>query len=217
MNNILAIGAHFDDVELGVGGTLSKLKSDKPDRKIYKLTLTNNITNFKHKNINVDFESSLKESEQACKILGISQINITNYVGCTELIFNKKQMQDIESFIFDMNIDTVFCHYPSDIQQDHEHASKISFVAGRYCENIIFYQSNRYILPQSFYPRIYSDITSSIDLKKKSLKCYSSDHNRNNKLFDQTILQNQVWGYQFLLKQQNIYAEAFSPLKFKIF
>jgi len=29
MKNIIAIGAHFDDVDIGVGGTLAKLAAEK--------------------------------------------------------------------------------------------------------------------------------------------------------------------------------------------
>ena len=54
---ILAIGAHFDDVDLGVGGTLAKLS--KQGKKVYKLTLTDNVTNYKDRDIVVGYESSL--------------------------------------------------------------------------------------------------------------------------------------------------------------
>jgi LmbE family N-acetylglucosaminyl deacetylase len=39
---ILFIGAHFDDVDLGVGGTLAKLS--KQGKKVYKLTLSVNVS-----------------------------------------------------------------------------------------------------------------------------------------------------------------------------
>ena len=38
MDNILIIGAHFDDTELGVGGTAAKLAEQ--GKNVYKLTLT---------------------------------------------------------------------------------------------------------------------------------------------------------------------------------
>jgi LmbE family N-acetylglucosaminyl deacetylase len=56
MNNVLIIGAHFDDAELGAGGTAAKLVSE--GKKVYKLTLTDNATKFTQKNINVDYDSS---------------------------------------------------------------------------------------------------------------------------------------------------------------
>ena len=45
-------------------------------------------------------------------------------------------MQLVEKIIFDYGIDTVFTHFLSDIQQDHVEASKISYVAARYCKRV---------------------------------------------------------------------------------
>ena len=45
MKNILIVGAHYDDSELGVGGTAAKLVGE--GKNVYKLTLTNNKTDFK--------------------------------------------------------------------------------------------------------------------------------------------------------------------------
>lgn len=55
LQNILVIGAHFDDSELGCGGTMAKLASE--GKNVYKLTLTDNVTNFQQMNIHVDMEA----------------------------------------------------------------------------------------------------------------------------------------------------------------
>lgn len=211
INKILAIGAHFDDVDLGAGGTLAKWALQ--GKEIYKLTLTDNVTNYSQKNIVVDYESSLFQSRQACKVLGITQIEDFYVEKCTELIYNKKQMQQIESFVHEKNIDTIITHYYSDVQQDHISASIISYVAGRYCRNIFMYQSNRYILPVNFYPRYFVNISDSIDIKRKALSCYRGDHDRFNSLFEMTIHENQALGYRTLLTSKYHYAEGFHVFK----
>lgn len=111
--NILAIGAHFDDVDLGAGGTLAKYAQSGCN--VYKLTLTNNVTNFAEKKIKVDFSQSLNESLKAAKTLGIKQIEPKDYLPCTKLNFRTDLMQMIEKIIFDLNIDTVFAHFHTDI------------------------------------------------------------------------------------------------------
>tara|TARA_B100000035_G_scaffold258318_1_gene228615 strand:- start:10559 stop:11296 length:738 start_codon:yes stop_codon:yes gene_type:complete len=214
MQKVLAIGAHFDDVELGAGGTLAKLANNRA--KVYKLVLTDDVTNFDQKKIKTDFESSRKEGESAANILGITQIEPSRYEKCTKLEFNSINMQLVEKIIFDYSIDTVFTHFLSDIQQDHVEASKISYVAARYCKRVLFYQSNRYILPKDFYPRIFFDITKEVDKKIKALNCFSKDHDRFGNLFQQTIKQNEVWGYQSILGSKTNFAEGFVPLKMVI-
>ena len=49
MENILVIGAHFDDAELGCGGTMAKLSAE--GKNVYKLTLTDNVTDFRQMKI----------------------------------------------------------------------------------------------------------------------------------------------------------------------
>lgn len=211
INRILAIGAHFDDVDLGAGGTLAKWSLQ--GKEIYKLTLTDNVTRYNQKKIFVDYESSLAQSREACSVLGITQLEDFYIERCTELAYNKKQMQQIESFIDDKNIDTIITHYFSDVQQDHIGASTISYVAGRYCKNILMYQSNRYILPNDFYPRYFVNISNSIDIKRKALSCYRGDHDRFNSLFEMTIHENQALGYRTLLTSKYHYAEGFHVFK----
>ena len=54
MKNILIVGAHYDDAELGAGGTAAKLAAE--GKNVYKLTLTDNVTKFSQMNINVAYE-----------------------------------------------------------------------------------------------------------------------------------------------------------------
>ena len=111
------------------------------------------------------------------------------------------------------NIDTIVYHNMFDIQQDHIHASTISYVAGRYCKHLLMYQSNRYILPIDFYPRYFVDITDTIEMKKNALSCYGDVHDRNGMLFLSTIEQNKVWGYQSNMQIKESYAEGFVLVK----
>jgi LmbE family N-acetylglucosaminyl deacetylase len=208
MKNILAIGAHFDDVELAVGGTLCNLAKKK--KNIFKLTLTDNVTKSKNLKLNIDYLTSKKSSVKACKILGIKEIENLMIRNCTELKYEVKLMQYIEDIIFEKKIDTVFMHYDNDLNQDHIVSYEICKTASRHCKNVLMYQSNFYISSKIFSPNFFVDISDTVDLKKKSLNSYSSQHNRKNKLFDTTILRNKVWGTSIGVD----YAEAFLPVKF---
>ena len=208
MKNILAIGAHFDDVELSAGGTLAILAKEK--KKVFKLTLTDNVTKSKNLKLNIDYYTSKQSSSRACKILGIQEIENDMIRNCTELKYEVKLMQYIEDIIFRKNIDTVFMHYDHDLNQDHIVSSEICKTAARHCKNILMYQSNFYISSKIFSPNFFVDISKSVNLKKKSLDAYSNQHNRKNKLFDTTILRNKVWGTSIGVN----YAEAFLPVKF---
>ena len=210
MKNILIVGAHFDDAELGVGGTAAKLASE--GKNVYKLTLTDNVTKFEQMGINVNYVSSKKQSSEACNILGIKEITDFEPVRCSELAYSKDLMQKIEKIIFDLNIDTIFMHFNADMNTDHVAASKLCLTAGRHCKNIFQYQSNGYVLENVYYPTIFVDVTDFIEKKRRALACYGSEHNRFDRLFEVSIDRNRVWGYSNKVG----YAEGFNVIKMLI-
>jgi len=208
MDNILIIGAHFDDAELGAGGTAAKLVSE--GKKVFKLTLTDNATNFTQKGIYVNYDSSKAQSANACRILGVEEVSDFIPVECSTLSYSKALMQRVEKVIYDYNIDTVFVHFGTDMNQDHVAANQICITAARHCSNILQFQSNGYILDNVFYPTYFVDISDYIDKKREALRCYSTEHDRFNRLFETNIERNHTWGYGNEVE----YAEGFKILKF---
>ena len=205
--NILIIGAHFDDADLGVGGVGAKYAEQ--GKNVYKLTLTDNVTNFRQMKIKVDQKSSSVSSANACKALGIKEI--TDFVPsrCNELAYTKNVMQAVEAIIFDNHIDPVFMHFNHDINQDHIAASTICLTAARHCRNLLAYQSNNYICEQNYYPTYFIDISSQIEKKIRALEAYGKEHNRFDRLFQSKIELNHVWGAQNKVE----YAEGFHVIK----
>ena len=60
IKNILALGAHFDDVELGAGGSLAKFS--KEGKKVYKFTITDDSYDNK-------LVENIEVSKKSCKVL----------------------------------------------------------------------------------------------------------------------------------------------------
>jgi len=206
LDKILIIGAHFDDAELGAGATAAKLVSK--GKTVYKVTLTDNVTNFDQKGISVDYEKSKLQSANSAKILGIKEIDFIPE-RCTHLEYSTELMQRVEKLIFDYDIDTVFMHFSSDMNQDHIAANRICLTASRHCRNILQFQSNGYVLDNVYYPTFFVDVTDYIELKKRALECYSAEHNRFNRLFETSIERCRVWGYANEVE----YAEGFNVIK----
>ena len=207
MENILIVGAHFDDAELGAGGTAAKLVHE--GKNVYKLTLTDNKTNFEQKNIHVSFDESKVQSAKACDILGVKEIVDFKPVECSRLSYTKEIMQRVESVIYRYNIDTVFIHFGTDMNRDHVSANEICLTAARHCSNILEYQSNGYILDNEFYPTYFVDVSGYIEEKRNALKMYGEEHNRFSRLFETNIERNHIWGYANEVE----YAEGFRIVK----
>ena len=214
MKNILVVGAHFDDAELGCGGSMARWVEE--GKTVFKLTLTDNETNFSARDIHVDADESFEDSDKACKVLRVEEQYKMLGARCGGLIYNKTRMQYVESLIFSLEIDTLLIHYKDDLNQDHAEASKICYTAGRYCDTILMYQSNQYILPTDFYPRVFVDITDTVALKMSALECYRIGHDRYKQLFHNTMSNNRLLGHSVFTDEKEHWVEAFQPLKMVI-
>ena len=93
--NILAIGAHFDDVELGCAGTLAKHIADGDNVYVYVVTLSgfsnqNKIVRSNH--------VAKKEGTKAMKILGVKELICGNF-KTLNVEFNEKLNKEIIKII----------------------------------------------------------------------------------------------------------------------
>lgn len=127
--NILAIGAHPDDLEYGCGGTL--LKFAQKGHKINLLVMTSG---------NCGGKPVIREKEQgkSAKILKAKL-----YWGGfkdTQVPLNKKVINKIENVIKETKPDIIFVHYNNDTHQDHRHTAQATITATRYQKNVLFYE-----------------------------------------------------------------------------
>ena len=212
MKNILLVGAHYDDIELGVGGTAARLAAE--GKRVYKLILTDNYVRESEFNKYTAPETSVIESRRACEILGITEISdFTKVPNCT-LDYSTELMQRVEKIILKYEIDTIFMHSEYDMNHDHVEAAKICKVAARHIDNLYMYRSNIYVTERPFLPRVFFNISDYIEKKKEALSAYGIEHQRSmaggeNLLFENVIYQNKIWGYAI----DAMYAEGFEVIK----
>ncbi|WP_122643858.1 PIG-L deacetylase family protein [Luxibacter massiliensis] len=211
MKRILIIGAHYDDAELGAGGTAAKLVAE--GCQVYKVTLTDNEVAQSAYNKKTSRSDSIEDSRRASQILGVEEITDFPQRPVCQLEYSTEIMQAVEKIILDYRIDTAFVHSEFDTNQDHCAAGKISKTAARHCDNILIYQSNLYVCEKPFYPTVFFDISDYIDKKREALDQYGIEHQRfgasEDTLFENNIRRNKVWGYSNAVQ----YAEGFLPFK----
>ena len=206
MENILIVGAHYDDTELGAGATAARLVAQ--GKNVYKITLTDTEVLSEKMNLDIKAERASENSRAACNVLGVKEIEFTT-APYGELKYEKKMMQELENIINEKEIDTVFFHFKNDYNSDHVAAHQICMTAARHCRNLLMYQSNPYIVVEAFYPDIFFDVSDYIELKRKALSCYDEEHNRQGNLFETNIERNRLWGYGIHSK----FAEGFMAVK----
>ena len=205
--DVLVVGAHYDDSELGAGGTSARLIDE--GHKVYKITLTDTVVKSKDMNLDITNDRARQNSKAACEVLGgVEELDFP-VQPYGNLAYTQECMQAIESIIFEKKIDTVIFHFADDYNTDHLAAHKICKTAARHAKNLLMYQSNPYIIYEHFCPNYYVDISEYIELKRKALACYDAEHDRWGHLFNTNVQRNEIWGYGNHIQS----AEGFCAIK----
>lgn len=172
--NVLAIGAHFDDVELGCGGALARhaLRKDK----VFAYIATRSGYASYTKNIIRDDTKALGEGRNAAKILG-AQLICGNF-ETLKLEFNEDLNSKLIKIIEENRIDIIYTHWIGDIHHDHSALSRSSLHTGRHVKRLLMYRSNWYHSTLDFRGNFYVDITATWRIKEKAIKAHKTEYER---------------------------------------
>ena len=198
--NILAIGAHPDDIEFGCGGSLIKY-ADRGHH-LFLLIMTQG---------GLGAPNKVRKDEQlaAQEILGIRRIFWGDYED-TYLEVNKDVISQVENVIAEIKPDFIFCHFRDDTHQDHRHLAQVVISATRYIQNVLFYEGPT---TQNFDPQIFIDISNTLDRKVMALEAHRSQIEKTN-IEDLTILELARATANFRGTQGRVkFAEAFKALR----
>ncbi|MBM7619524.1 bacillithiol biosynthesis deacetylase BshB1 [Bacillus tianshenii] len=216
--DILAFGAHPDDVEIGMAGTLAKYKEKGLRVGICDLTMAELSSNG-------TVAIRQKEAKHAGEILGLDariQLNLPD----RGLTLSDEHIKEVVSVIRKYKPKVIFAPYWEDRHPDHGNCAKIveeaAFSSGirRFAadddgleahkiQNLFFYMINGMHQAQ-----FYIDITKYVDKKTNALMAYESQFEvgengvvtpLTNGYVDSVISREKVFGKQI----GSVYAEGF--------
>lgn len=168
---VLAIGAHFDDIELGCGGALIQHVRAKDD--VTMLVVTDSeYLNYDGKVLRSK-DIALKEGKKAAAIIGAKLIS--GDMKTKELAYSWQLIEFLNEFIDDLKTDLIYTHWDHDVHQDHFAIGKATLNAGRHIPRILMYRSNWYQTSDLFRGNYYVDISDVMHLKIKAVKAHASE------------------------------------------
>ncbi len=201
--NILAIGAHPDDIEYGCGGTLLKYK--KKGEKIYLFVLTGGEESG-------GSAIRKKEQEKVAELLGRIEL-IWGGFRDTELPVGRKLIAKIDSVIAKIQPDEIYVNYPDDAHQDHRVCAECTITACRYEKRVLLYED---YTTRNFEPNIFIDIKDVIDEKVRLLAQHHSQVSKGYPtgldMLESVKAIASFRGFQGKMK----YAEGFVALRYMI-
>lgn len=165
--DILAIGAHPDDIEYGCGGTL--VKYVKAGHRVFLFIAT-------HGTFGGVGSIRSEEMEASAKRMGASDLFWGGYTD-TQIPMSQDLISEIEMIIRRVKPRFIFTHWRDDTHQDHRNLTACTLAATRYIPNFLFYESPS---SQNFNPNVYVDISEVLDEKIELLKTHASQISKTN-------------------------------------
>ena len=172
--NILAIGAHFDDIELGCGGTLAK-HVDQGDSVWAYVATVSGFTNLKNEVIRTN-EVALSEGKRAMEILGVKLVCGNFKTLAVE--FTDDLNMEIVKLVEEQRIQKIYTHWVGDIHHDHQAVARASLHACRRVPRMLMYRSNWYQSNLAFRGNFYIDISEYLERKMEAIRAHASELER---------------------------------------
>ncbi len=178
--NVLAIGCHPDDLEIGCGGTLALFAKNGHD--VYMCHVANGDKG--HAVIMPEELGNLRtaEAEASGATLGAKKVFNLDVPDLMVNSHDEKQVNDVVEVIRAVRPDIIITHYPDDYMRDHVETSKLVFNAS-FSSSIPHYDTKSKPYPTiaplyymdtlagvGFLPEEYTDITDTIEIKLEALE-----------------------------------------------
>jgi LmbE family N-acetylglucosaminyl deacetylase len=205
--NVLAIGAHYDDIELGAGGTIAKHISNGDNVTLVVVT-DSSYSGFDNKVLRTK-EQAHQEGAAAAKILGANRPICLEY-ETKRVVYGADLIEDLNKIIVDNKIEIIYTHWIHDVHQDHSAIGKATLNAARHVPRILMYRSNWYITSHQFIENFFVDITPHISKKIKSIEAHKSECEKRGEKWMKFVLQQ---NYNTGIKMGLDYAEGFEVVK----
>ena len=176
--NVLAIGAHFDDVELGCGGALAK-HAERGDEVFVYVATVSGFSDHNRQPVREN-DTALREAQAAMKVLGVKEL-ICGQFSTLAVEFVDDLNIEIIRIVNDKRIDLVYTHWVDDIHHDHQAVARASLHSCRHVPRLLMYRSNWYHSTQQFKGNYYVDITGTWGKKEGAILAHESEVERTGR------------------------------------
>jgi LmbE family N-acetylglucosaminyl deacetylase len=211
--NILAVGAHIDDIELACGGTLAKAVHLGHSVKMIAVT-DSSYTNYRGESLRTR-EVALEEGWDAARCLGVEDFEVLDY-PTKDVPYSAALVEELNAKIDTFDPDIIFTHWPHDSHKSHNNTAQATLAAGRYFNSILLFEpigpAGRSI--QSFHPQVYVDISGFIEKKIEAIRAHKSEFAKYGKAWvDAVHGRAHLRGFEMGVE----YAEVFEAARLELY
>lgn len=207
--NVLAIGAHFDDLELGCGGALAR-HCRNGDKVIGFIATDSGFSDTQGTQLRVS-ETALQEAMEASRIIGYELV--VGGIPTFGLEYGEQIHGKLIKLIEENEIEMIYTHWIHDVHHDHRNLALATLHSSRHVNRVLMYRSNWYPSEREFCGNFYIDITETWAIKEEAVRAYHSEMQRIGEtwlIYFKNDAENNG------LKTGTKYAEAFQTIKWLI-
>jgi LmbE family N-acetylglucosaminyl deacetylase len=162
---VLAVGAHADDVELAVGGTLARLRRGGARVVMVVVSLPG------------DYRQRMAEAREAAEILGCElRVLMGDATKRIEDLKSYELVAMIDREVHELAPAAMLTHGPAEYHRDHVlvHEACVSSQRLRYFDFFTYQPNFCRPVPAPFHARAYVDITDTIEAKMRAIAAHQS-------------------------------------------
>jgi LmbE family N-acetylglucosaminyl deacetylase len=162
---VVAIGAHPDDLEIGIGGTLAKLRRE--GARVIMVVAS----------VPKDFDVRMAEAKRGAEILGCElKLLLDGGPQRLEDVKTCDLVGMLDRVISDYEPAAVLTHSNADFHNDHLliYNACLPTQRLRYFDFFSYHPTNCRPVPVQFHPRAYVDVSDTIDAKMHAISAHSS-------------------------------------------
>lgn len=197
--NILAVGAHPDDIEIGCAGAIAKHVANG-DTVMMVVMSAGEEGGAKATTRLVELSNSAKE-------LGVSRVECFKYPD-RAVPANHEAIARLDKIIAEFAPSRAYIPYTHEVHQDHARTSEVALAACRNLPQILMYEGPSTF--PDFRVDFWIDIAETIDTKLTALGKYVSQGEKDILKIDSIRSLNHFRGYQ----ARTTYAEGFHIFRF---
>jgi LmbE family N-acetylglucosaminyl deacetylase len=170
-HTIVAVGAHPDDLEIGLGGTLAKMRREGARVVMCVASIPR------------DFDTRLAEAKQGAEILDCElRILFDDGPRRIEDMKTYELVGKLDAAIAELQPAAVFTHSATDFHNDHLliHQACLPTQRLAHFDFFSYHPTNCRPVPTTFHARAYVDITETIDAKMHAITAHASQFGGRN-------------------------------------
>tara|TARA_B100000902_G_scaffold395672_1_gene454776 strand:+ start:8279 stop:8914 length:636 start_codon:yes stop_codon:yes gene_type:complete len=172
-NKVMCISAHPDDIELSMGGSVSRFKEMNIDVYFVINYIPCDFTT-------ASYKERINEVHDSLNVFGIPKENliINNFRDKSM----REKIYDMDNIISSISPDAVFTHYENDVHQDHRDVFNVVYSSCRNKSVSLFMWENNMVgglLKDTFNPNFFIKLNeNNINEKINSWKCHKSQYKK---------------------------------------